>query len=60
MCAEHTRPPPPVTFRIAPPASAPALSRGLGSSLRFAPAFAHGKTPFSMTVFFQTEPLPGG
>ena len=30
------------------------------SSLRFAPAFAHGETPFRMTAVFQTEPLPLG
>jgi len=42
----------PLSVRIAPPASAPALSRGLGSSLRFASAFARGETSFRMTVVF--------
>jgi hypothetical protein len=46
----------PRTVRIAPPASTPALSRGLGSSLRFAPAFARGETPFRMTAFWPLVP----
>ena len=40
-----------VSVRIAP-TFAHALSRGLGSSLCFAPAFAPGETPFRMTVGF--------
>ena len=54
MCAQCSRTASArVPSAIAPPASAPARSRGLGSSRRFAPAFAHGETPFRMTVFFK-------
>jgi hypothetical protein len=48
MCVHSSAPP--------PPASTPALSRGLGSSLRFAPAFARGETPFRMTAFWPLVP----